>query len=149
MEVDRGVRLAEARKRAGLQQQEVASRLGVARGTVRRWERGYWVDIATLDKLAEMYGTSVAALRGGDPPAPVAVQRPEWPLWARERWAEVQLELVRDGMDDEALTVLRTFVLSPHLLTRPLTEAQLRQDVEAGIVAARAWVAARRQQGRP
>jgi len=154
LDKERAHRLVEARLRTNLQQQAVAAHLQVARGTVRRWERGYWIDQATLKALAELYDVTVESLQGREGaavPAPMpASTNTEWPQWARERWAEVQLELVRMGVDDDAVTLLRTFVLSPHLLTKSLTEEQLRQDVEAGVAAARAWAAARTgRQGGP
>lgn len=146
LDPERGRRLLAARVMAGLAQGAVAARLKVTRGTMRRWERGYWVSAASLAQLAACYGVQVAELQGAaETPAPVADTVREWPQWARERWAELQLELVRDGTGDDALTLLRSFVLSPHLLARALTEEQLRQDVEAGVAAARAWSAAHRQ----
>lgn len=148
LDVDRGKRLVRARELAGLLQGDIAEIMSVTRGTLRRWERGYWLSSGSLAKLAELYGTTAEALMFSEPPhapAPTSPPAVEWPLWARTRWAELQLELVRDGNDDATLTLLRDFVLSPHLLSQSLTDAQLRRDVEAGIVAARAWIDARRR----
>ena len=106
----RGQRLVQARERAGFAQLVAAGLMEVTRGTLRRWERGYWISAGALEKLADLYATSLEELRDGAVNAsePAAYLQ-DWPQWARERWAEVQLELVRDGTDDDtaALDVLR------------------------------------------
>lgn len=73
-----GRRLAEARLRQGLTQQQVADAVGVAPDTVRRWENGkqlpvryYWQNLCTL------YQTTPEALfRADPPPAPAPTFSP-------------------------------------------------------------------------
>lgn len=158
----RGARLLAARKRAGLEQQGVAETLGVTRGTLRRWERGYWVPRAALQQLATLYGESLD-LPPGEPavsaPAPGAAgvhsvssrrhlagdapPSTDWPQFAREAWAELYVELVRGGWDEGTIAFLRGFVLAPDLRFIHSSPDELRLDVAAGVAAARAWVAAR------
>ena len=62
----RGARVAQARQKAGLSQQQLASRIGTARSTIARVEIGFTTP--TLDlALALSYelGESVEALFGG------------------------------------------------------------------------------------
>lgn len=72
-----GRRLAEARLRQALTQQQVADVVGVASDTVRRWENGkqlpvryYWQNLCTL------YQTTPEALFRADPPAPAPTFSP-------------------------------------------------------------------------
>jgi transcriptional regulator with XRE-family HTH domain len=143
----RGRRLLEARERVGLQQLEVAASLEVSRGTLRRWERGHWLSAGSLGALAALYGVPEDELSGEEAdrpllnPAPVST---EWPHFARAAWARLQLELVEAGWDDGTIAFLRGFVLAPELRLVHLTdESALRLDVQAGLAAARAWIAAR------
>ena len=55
--------LRELRKKAGYTQQEVAEYLGLAKSTVCLYEKGvYEPDIATLKKLADLFGISLDML---------------------------------------------------------------------------------------
>lgn len=143
----RGERMREARERAGIQQQHAADRLGVSRGTLRRWENGHWLSAKALQEVATLYGVAVESLRD-DGAVPMSLAAPvsnAWPQWARERWAEVQLELVRRGATDAELAFGRSLVLSSlteELLPR-MSEAAVRVDVEAGIAGLNAWFDAR------
>lgn len=60
--------LTALRKAKGISQEELATRLGVVRQTVSKWERGYSVpDAEMLIKLAEVFEVSVAELLGEGP----------------------------------------------------------------------------------
>lgn len=62
-----GANLKAARKRAGLEQAEVAERLGVHEVTISNWERGHREpDEATIAQLAELYGLPRAVVRYGE-----------------------------------------------------------------------------------
>lgn len=63
---DVGKRLREHRAAARLTVDEVAARVGVSRALLYRYESGDIVKLATLEKLAGIYGTSAAALVGLD-----------------------------------------------------------------------------------
>jgi transcriptional regulator with XRE-family HTH domain len=59
-------RLRAARERAGLSQRDVAERIGATQTMVCVWERGrYEPTLTALRRLAEIYGTTAAALIGG------------------------------------------------------------------------------------
>ncbi|HWW90433.1 MAG TPA: helix-turn-helix transcriptional regulator [Solirubrobacteraceae bacterium] len=63
----RGARVAQARRKAGLSQQALATRIGTARSTVARVEIG--MTTPTLDlalALSRELGQSVETLFGGD-----------------------------------------------------------------------------------
>lgn len=60
-EDSRGVpvpQLATLRKRAGLSQEELAARAGIARSTITKLENGANARYATIDKLAEALQTT-------------------------------------------------------------------------------------------
>lgn len=59
-----GDRLRAYRMGAGLQADEVAQQLGVSRAVVYRMEKGEIVKIETLERLAQLLGTSLASLLG-------------------------------------------------------------------------------------
>jgi transcriptional regulator with XRE-family HTH domain len=59
-----GDRLRAYRMGAGLQADEVAVQLGVSRAVVYRMEKGEIVKIETLERLAQLLGTSLASLLG-------------------------------------------------------------------------------------
>lgn len=162
MNPDRGAQLLAARKRAGLEQQEAAAQLGVTRGTLRRWERGHFVPRTALAQLSALYGVELstdghAMVTPLDPAVPVgpAPSAPRhladqpthntgWPQFAREAWARLYLDLVQMGVDEPTIAFLRGFVLADSLLLSHSSHPdELRLDVEAGVAAARAWVAAR------
>ncbi len=63
---DVGKRLREHRAAAKLTVDEAAARIGVSRALLYRYESGGIVKLATLEKLAGIYGTSAAALVGLD-----------------------------------------------------------------------------------
>ena len=63
---DVGRRLRTLRTAAKLSVDEVAARVGVSRALLYRYESGEIVKLATLEKLAGIYGTSAAALVGLD-----------------------------------------------------------------------------------
>ena len=60
--------LRAARIVAGLNQCDVADKLGVAQGTLSKWERGVTSpSICVAAKMAEMYGVSLDKLAGLKP----------------------------------------------------------------------------------
>jgi transcriptional regulator with XRE-family HTH domain len=61
---DLGKRLRAHRAAAKLTADEVASRVGVSRALLYRYESGEIIKLATLEKLAGIYGTSAASLVG-------------------------------------------------------------------------------------
>ncbi len=67
-----GARLADLRRKAGLTQEQVASRLGFkAKETLSRIERGeHWVKLDNLEQMARLYGADLADVfavtSGGD-----------------------------------------------------------------------------------
>lgn len=63
--VDVGRRLRQARLAAGLFQKDVATKLGVARGSVTKWEAGARIPYSHLASLAELYGVSTSYLLHG------------------------------------------------------------------------------------
>ncbi len=64
---ERGHRIAEARKHAGLSQQALAEKLGVGRQTIARLELGTQVpSVETALAVARELGESVEVLFGGE-----------------------------------------------------------------------------------
>ena len=59
-----GARLRAYRIGASLQAENIADQLGVSRAAIYRLEQGKIVKIETLEKLAELLGTSIASLLG-------------------------------------------------------------------------------------
>ncbi len=62
-----GQRLKEARQRAGLTQEELASQLGVSRQTISSWENERSApDVGSVVKLGRLYNTSLDTLLSGE-----------------------------------------------------------------------------------
>src|ERR1700693_4321392 len=61
---DIGNRLKAFRLGSGLAADEIASRLGISRTALYRFEKGELAKIETLEKLAELLGVSVPTLLG-------------------------------------------------------------------------------------
>lgn len=60
-------RLKELRKEAGINQTELASRLGIVQSTLSHWEQGkYDIDNESLVKLAEIFDCSIDYILGRD-----------------------------------------------------------------------------------
>jgi transcriptional regulator with XRE-family HTH domain len=59
-----GDRLRAYRVGASLQAEDIAARLGISRAAVYRMEKGEIVKIETLERLADLLGTSLASLLG-------------------------------------------------------------------------------------
>lgn len=56
-------RLKDSRKRAGLKQEEAASRIGVGQSTISMWENGQSNPrFGMLPKIARVYGCEIADL---------------------------------------------------------------------------------------
>ena len=85
---DIGRRLAALRQDEGLNQEELAERLGVSRQAVSKWERGESTpDITNLVALSELYGVSIDYLAKGcgatatvQPEEGVAPDEDAWPV---------------------------------------------------------------------
>lgn len=59
--------IKKARLKAGLTQKEVAEKMGIQQPNYGQWERGIRKPkLETLEKLAEIFGTTVDALKGRD-----------------------------------------------------------------------------------
>ncbi len=62
-----GRKIASARRRAGLTQNDLAVRVGVTAQAVSKWEQGRSCpDIAILDEIADALGISLITLLGMD-----------------------------------------------------------------------------------
>src|SRR5580692_13098874 len=61
---DIGNRLKAFRLGSGLAADEIASRLGISRTALYRFEKGELAKIETLEKLAELLGVSIPTLLG-------------------------------------------------------------------------------------
>ena len=62
-----GKKIAEARRRARLTQNDLAARVGVTAQAVSKWEQGRSCpDIAILDEIADALGISLFELLGMD-----------------------------------------------------------------------------------
>lgn len=69
--MDFAERIKRQRKKMGLNQEELAERLGVSITTIRRWEWGARMpNTEILPKLAEILGTTVSYLMGFNSDAP-------------------------------------------------------------------------------
>lgn len=72
MEQTLGKRIAEHRKRLGLTQDQLAEKLGITAQAVSKWENDLSCpDIATLPKLAEIFGITTDELLGREAPETV------------------------------------------------------------------------------
>jgi transcriptional regulator with XRE-family HTH domain len=68
MNVEIAARLAEIRRKNGYSQEELASRLGLSRQAISKWERAESSpDTDNLIALAKLYGTSLDALLAVEP----------------------------------------------------------------------------------
>ena len=61
-----GEKIAEARRRLGMSQQELADKIGVSRQTISRWEQGVGKSInqEVLEKLSRILQTPIPVLLG-------------------------------------------------------------------------------------
>lgn len=126
-----GAFVASLRREAGLTQQEVAMRLGVANKTVSKWEcgRGY-PDVTLLPALAAIFSVTVdELLAGGKNIEPAGVILPEsqtvqspQPAW-RENTPVFAALYVAAGLS--LTSILLFFVLERHLLLPLLCTAIL------------------------
>ncbi|WP_291163384.1 helix-turn-helix domain-containing protein [Gemmatimonas sp. UBA7669] len=147
----RGRRLQTARVAAGLEQQAVAERLGVTRGTMRRWERGYWLSPRRLEELAALYGVSLQEFEGpaaaSSVSSPSAVAHPRSPRAVPQsallEWVRFTVEAVEAGANEADLAFLRGLVLAPNVVYSNIADDELRLHVQAGIAAARTYIATR------
>lgn len=141
-----GIRLADARERAGFSQEDVATLLSVQRPIVSYWESGERSpDSHRLAQLGTIYRTEVAALLGHEKPS----VRPDFQTLlfrdAADRLDERgKFEIQRFlGFLDNYGELLRTIGEAPGLRTSPLSIASgfsSRDDVRRKAEDARAWL---------
>jgi len=123
-------RLRDARKRAGLTQEELAERAGLAQSVVSRAEKGSSIAEDSLAKIAAVLGATTDELRpeGGDvPPSTAAHDAAVIPsLSQRIGWADVLARAKSDAPDIDAED-WDTLARSPGLFAFdvPLTPALL------------------------
>lgn len=104
-----GSRLKEARKKAGLTQQEVATRAGVGQSHINELERGNTnITIKTLCRMADRLGVDVRELLPEGPSLPPTKAGIERLAEAFDNLAQVMRE--RTAHDAELLVALRGFV---------------------------------------
>ncbi len=115
-----GDRLRAYRIGAGLQAEDVASRLSVSRAVVYRMEKGEIVKIETLERLAELLGTTVASLLG------VEVEYYSTVLGLMERMRQLEQESDRIMAHFEPISLLLTSGDYLHYLRAMLLEASPR-----------------------
>lgn len=140
-----------AREQAGLSQQDAADRLEVSRGTLRRWERGFWMSAASIRAASQLYGVTEEAIRGAnEAPGVSTASAPSRPATARTiprealiAWAKFTVDALERGATEEDLAFLRGFVLAPEIFKPNISEADIAEHVTAGLVAAHAWIAHR------
>lgn len=125
-----GKRLRDARLRALLSQDDVGGRLGVARGTVARWERGSRdISFTTLQALAAALGTTVGELVGAGGPATSPPPAP--PAWAGPAWDRLH-PLERQSIEQIAAALAAHPERLPAMLTLLFESLQARDDGPAG-----------------
>lgn len=133
--VQLGQRLRNARLKALLSQDEVGTRLGVARGTVARWESGTReISFATLQELAAALGTTVPALIA---PGAVAATTPTStasPAWASPSWERLHT-LERQSIEQIAATLADHPEQLPAMLTLLFDSLQTGQHGPTGALA--------------
>jgi transcriptional regulator with XRE-family HTH domain len=131
-----GRRLRDARLKALLSQDDVGGRLGVARGTVARWEGGTReISFSTLQALAAALETTVSALIAPEPsPLPLAAPSAATvPAWAGPAWERLHA-LERQSIEQIATTLAEHPEQLPTMLTLLFDGLQAAQDSRAGAV---------------
>lgn len=96
-----GTRIAQARKKQNLTQEQLAEQLGVTRQSVSRWESdAAYPETDKLVRLAQLFGVScdyllqgVGEVSGGTPPSPVTR------LLRQAAGRRVQLTFYEDGLN--------------------------------------------------
>ena len=91
--------LVELRKEAGMNQQQLAARIGVSRSTVAMWETGASrPDNTVLARLAELFSTTTDYLLGLSPRRDKTEQELPQPFFRFAREA-MELGLTQNDMD--------------------------------------------------
>jgi transcriptional regulator with XRE-family HTH domain len=108
--------LKARREAARLSLAQVAAAVGVTKGAVHGWEKGAQPEQETLERLAELYETTVRELRFG--PDPIAVREPPpvsygLPQPLRVWIHEFLTDLVRANVSDREVEVARTSLTNP------------------------------------
>lgn len=112
-----GRRLRDARLKALLSQDDVGGRLGVARGTVARWEGGTReISFSTLQALASALGTTVSALIAPAPSSLPPAAPSATPAWAGPAWERLH-PLERQSIEQIAATLAEHPEQLPTMLT--------------------------------
>lgn len=105
--------LKAARKNTGMTQAQAAELSGIPIGTIRRWEQGvHEPDMASVVKLAALYGVSTDTILGSDFAAdmPGIVKVDEIESATEERRAE--LISAWDALNDENKTIVERVALA-------------------------------------
>ncbi|HET8778007.1 MAG TPA: helix-turn-helix transcriptional regulator [Candidatus Limnocylindria bacterium] len=162
-----GEELRRRREEMGLQQSEVAERLGVSRVSVSNWERDVTMPLEeNFEQLAKLFGTTVRDLRYPPTVAIVNAEIPlrieahattggpkqeaesvSWPQAARVLVRRFELEAAESGASDEDLDFVRRVLTSPesYLMyaggrAREMTEAELLVEMQGLMEGLRVWL---------
>lgn len=104
-----GDRLKKAREEKRYTQMDVAQKLGITNGALSGYERNYREpDIATIKKLAELYGVSVQWLLTGDDSIDFPNEDYTAALLGFDERKRRILEWLKDFTDEEVEHMLRT-----------------------------------------
>ena len=124
-------RLRDARRAAGLTQQQVADRLGVSRRAVSEWETGNRQPHVALPGLAALYGVSTTFLLYGVEPSSVELRELRadvLTLIEKHDALSEELALTRRRLVDLAEATERVFAEQRSLLE--LLSSEVRRSVE-------------------
>lgn len=78
LKIQIGANIAACRKRCDMTQADLAERINYSDKAISKWERGDSIpDVVTMVQLAKLFGVSVDALVGNDPPTAVEPAPPK------------------------------------------------------------------------
>lgn len=122
----RAARFRAARKAAGLTQFQAAAKAGVSMSTVTRADAGLALDVDSMTKIAQVYGTTLDRLAGIAPVTRVEREDARGPAVLEEL-------IVERGVDADVAARARTMSLHSGMATR--LEAGAVLDAAASILA--------------
>jgi|GEM_PF-2711634 len=131
-----GKRLRDTRMKALLSQDDVGTQMGVARGTIARWETGARdISFSNLQRLAATLGTIVSALvdtapQGTNVPPPSVAAAP---AWAGPAWDKLHM-LERQSIEQIAATLAEHPNQLPTILTLLFDGLQVGGDGSLGMM---------------